>query len=181
MADLTPFEKAFKNRYLKDFNGTKTYLELRPHVTPGTARAEAPRILAKPSVQEAISEELNKRSVKDAHNKQTLLSDAFRIGNLAENDKKLQTALNSVDLRAKINGIYREQETDLTSYTSIMQQIIVNVNSSGSDKDEESRQIDGEIVDEDDTVNNPDNKTVECKGDTVSECAITEKDTVKHL
>jgi hypothetical protein len=148
MADLTPFEKAFKNRYLKDFNGTKTYLELRPHVTPGTARAEAPRILAKPSVQEAISKELDKQRVKSLHTKEYLTLEAHEIKNLAQGEKKYQTALNAVDLKAKINGIYREQETDLTSYTAIMQQIVVNVNEKETEKDVQTIEIKGESENE---------------------------------
>jgi phage terminase small subunit len=120
MADLTPFEKAFKNRYLKDFNATQSYLDVKPHVQYQTAKSEANKLLTRPHLQEAISKELDKGRVKTLHTKEYLTLEAHEIKNLAQSEKKYQTALNAVDLKAKINGIYREQETDLTSYTAIM-------------------------------------------------------------
>lgn len=48
-------EKAFPRAYIENnFNGTKAYLALKPHVKPITATIEASNTLSKPNVQQAL-------------------------------------------------------------------------------------------------------------------------------
>lgn len=50
-------QEGFPAQYIKEgLNGTRAYKALKPSVKLSTARAEAPGILALPSVQKAISE-----------------------------------------------------------------------------------------------------------------------------
>jgi len=49
------FQQSFATEYLKTgLNGTEAYQRLRPHVTRGTARVEAVRILANPNTRQEI-------------------------------------------------------------------------------------------------------------------------------
>lgn len=68
----TFLEQAFPAEYIRQgMNGTRAYLAIKPQVKVETARAEAPLILAKPSVRQAImdmlpSDDVESKVIKDA-------------------------------------------------------------------------------------------------------------------
>lgn len=65
-------QETFPAAYVQHgLNGTRAYKSLKPYVSKDTARAEAPAILALPSVQERIrallpSEEVESKVIRDA-------------------------------------------------------------------------------------------------------------------
>lgn len=101
-------EKAFPFKYIEHgMNGTKALQALRPHIKATTARAEAPLILAKPSVQAALQELLNENKLslgetmkihrrnmiqdEDLSTSQRAVQDVYKISGLMNNNDKGQT------------------------------------------------------------------------------------------
>jgi hypothetical protein len=60
------------------------------------------------------------------------------IRELAVFQKKLQTSLNASVEKAKLSGLYKDQEADLTKHRQTIQSLTINVQSS----DEEGKVID---------------------------------------
>lgn len=51
---LPPIEQRFVLEYIKDFNATRAYLRVKPHVKETTAATEAGKLLGKPEIQAAL-------------------------------------------------------------------------------------------------------------------------------
>ena len=84
----------FAVAYVKNgLNGTKAYRELKPNVSKDTARAEAPAILALPSVQERIRALLPSEEIEASVIRQALTGDIERTINWTERHKYLETSL----------------------------------------------------------------------------------------
>lgn len=112
-------EEAFPVAYVQNgLNGTKAYKQLKPQVTNGTARAEAPAILALPSVQERIrallpSEKVESKVIRDALTAEVLEPMTHRDKHkYLETSLKLKGLLNNNTEKANVQvGIIIERST----------------------------------------------------------------------
>ena len=103
--------EAFPASYVKNgLNGTKAYRELKPHVSKDTARAEAPAILALPSVQERIRALLPSEKIEARVIKQALTGDIQHEINWTERHKYLETSLK---LKGLLNNTQQQGNTNI--------------------------------------------------------------------
>lgn len=76
---LTPNEERFVEEYLIDLNGTQAYMRVFPHVTNGTARVAACRLLADANIADAIAVAKAERSKAVNINAQDALQEIWGI------------------------------------------------------------------------------------------------------
>lgn len=76
---LTPNEERFVEEYLIDLNGTQAYMRVFPHVTVGSARVLACRLLADVNLIEAIAAAKAERSKQANINAQDALQEIWGI------------------------------------------------------------------------------------------------------
>lgn len=127
---LTPTEQAFINEYLKNsFNGTKAYRVIRPAVKETTASVNACRLLRNARVKRALDKALQREDTAIvATDRETLLTEASEIGQEARKDGAYGPALKAVEIRAKLKGLFENQEPEMAGYFSLLQKITFNVN-----------------------------------------------------
>jgi hypothetical protein len=148
---MPDFEEMFVREYTSNgFKGTPAYLKIRPQTNYEVAGVQACRLLKKDRIRELIELEKDKMHVKSLHSKEKLFREMHEVREKALKKNKLQTSLNATVEKAKLAGHYRDQETDLTSYTAIMQQIVVNVNSEKPENEADRVDFPAEIVDNND-------------------------------
>ena len=120
---LTLKEKKFVKMYVSTFNGTEAYQVTHPKANRDTSRAEAPRVLASPSVQSAIIEELEAVGLnneyiatkhKDLLNAQKpVYFDGIKIDETPDHNVQLET-LKHV---AKLKGLVGNDSGNITNNT----------------------------------------------------------------
>lgn len=145
--NLKPIERSFVNTYLSNgFNGTRAYLSIRPRVTYASATVQAANLLGKHSVKQAIEDKQESKYDASVASRGYLIQEAHDIGRKALSRNKHSTALNAVDVKARLNGVYDKGQEDMTNYTTLMQSLVVNVNVSGDKDQNDTPVIDTEIV-----------------------------------
>lgn len=102
----------FVNAYMKNGqNGTQAYLSIHPHAKPDSARAEAPRVLAKPCVQEEIA----RRIAAEGGITRELVTSSLMYALTLANEKKDAAVISSVTMDcAKLAGFLVEKREDVT-------------------------------------------------------------------
>lgn len=132
MTGLTDRQHVFVTEYLVNgFNGRQAYLKACPDVTVDTASVQAGRLLSNELVRNAIDKAKDKQHLKSIASKDNILLEMHEVRTKALNNDKLQTCLNASVEKAKIQGYYQNQDQDLTNYTQILQQLVINVDNSG--------------------------------------------------
>lgn len=125
---LSPVHKAFVAEYIKNgYNATQAYLAVRPGVTYTTAATTGAQYLGNPHIKEAIDRQVDKRINKSVASRDHLIQEAHDILGEARADKHYQTALNAVEVKAKLNRLYDKAEPDTDGYIKLVQMLQVNV------------------------------------------------------
>ena len=125
---LSPLEELFVSEYISNgFNGTQAYLKVKPKVKEAVAAASATRFLKKVNVQNAIDAHLKERKEDSIANRDYLTKEAHEIGTEARKDKNYGSALTAVDLKAKLNQVYKE-DTERGMYANTMKNIFLQIN-----------------------------------------------------
>jgi phage terminase small subunit len=78
-AAAASLEQRFSEEFLVDLNGTKAYRRVRPDVKENSARAEASKLLARPSVQRRIAALRQKLADKTGAKPERLIQEAWNI------------------------------------------------------------------------------------------------------
>ena len=123
------------------FNGTQAYLAVRPDVKEESAASSATRLLKEVSVQNAIAAQLDKGKEDSIASKDYLTKEAHEIGKEARKDKSYGAALTAVDLKAKLNQVYKE-DSERGMYANAMANILLQVNQQININKEKERAID---------------------------------------
>lgn len=134
---LSYTEELFLTEYLKcGGNGTKAYLAVRPNASPRSAAVCANRLLKKPAVIEALQVEVD----KNIASRSQLIQEAHDVKERAKKDGKLQVELNSIDLKGKLAGIYKEPtEDEMEKYNIFIQRYMIKPE---DEKEEKKKTID---------------------------------------
>ena len=126
---LTPTQAAFIPAYIKHgMNGTKALLSIKPHLSVESAQVESSKMLSQPMVQEYMLSKFEQQTEKQLSSRSFLTKQAHDLGILAEAKEEYRTALQAVDIKAKINRVYTEEAPDSEGYKTLIQQIMVNIN-----------------------------------------------------
>ena len=126
MPKLSPLHKAVANEYLNNgFNGQAAYLKHKPHVKVTTARTKAYEIMKRVDVQEHIASIQEKNTATAVSSRDFLILKADRIGNKAEDNDKLDTALKAVDSVAKLAGIYTQENQPMDGYVDLLKTLVI--------------------------------------------------------
>ncbi len=129
MAELKHWVTAFIAEYAKNGgNGTQAYLTVRPKNNPNSAGVEASKLLSQPMVQSALDKEYARGGASRLAATDTLLVEAEEVRLLALKDKKLGNAIQSIDLKAKLNGVYQDTSDKGHGYLNLIKSISVTVN-----------------------------------------------------
>lgn len=122
-------EELFIAEYLKNGqNGTKAYLALRPNGNERSASVSANRLLKKPSVIEAIQKAVDKKFDESIASREYLIDEAHEIGKEARGKGVYGSALNAVELKAKLNRLFDKDEPEMQGYFKLMQYLEININ-----------------------------------------------------
>ncbi len=109
-------------------NGLQAYLTVKPSVTPETAKVEASKLLTQPNVRSALQREYDRVSATSVATRENLITKANTIHAMAIDAKKLGNALQSIDLMAKMNGVYQDTTDKGHGYMQLIKSISVTVN-----------------------------------------------------
>lgn len=125
---LSIAHKAFIAEYIKNgYNATQAYLSIRPEVSYETAATNAGRLLKNAEVIEALETRSNRTLNKAIASREHLISEAHDILEAAKQEKQYSTALNAVDLKAKLNKLYDKSEPETEGYIKLINMLQVNV------------------------------------------------------
>lgn len=125
---LTPVQKAFVGEYIKNgYNATQAYLSIRPEVSYKTAQASASQYLSNPIIKQAVEGATNRTLNKAIATREHLINEAHDILEAAKQEKQYSTALNAVDLKAKLNKLYDKSEPETEGYIKLINMLQVNV------------------------------------------------------
>lgn len=125
---LTPVERQFIKEYLKpsnQFNATQAYLKIKPSVKLQSAMTLASAMLAKSHIKLAIQKYQDTQIANTISSKEYLIKQAHRIGIKAEKADKLNTALSSVEVKAKLNQVYQQDTQGQEDYTNMLAKLVV--------------------------------------------------------
>lgn len=126
MSELKHWHSLFIAELLRNgHNATQAYLTVRPDVTHDTARAEGSTTLALPTVKSALDKEVRKQDALSLATRETLITEAEEIRNEALKTKKLGNALQAVELKGKVAGVFAHARDDTEGYTRLMQRITI--------------------------------------------------------
>ena len=112
-------EKHFAKAYvLNGGNGMKAYQAISQHVTPDTARAEAPGYLAKPSVQSYLLELINKGIPPEYLSKRLKVLSNAKKDHVLPNGKIVEirdnaSSIASIDKILRITGALKDGDTNI--------------------------------------------------------------------
>ena len=148
---LTDKQDMFVREYVVNgYNATQAYLKSTPEAGYNVAAVHAGRLLKNVQVKEAIERYKDKEYVKSIATKENILLEMHEVRTKALSNDKLQTCLNASVEKAKMQGYYQNQDQDLTNYTQILQQLVINVDNSGdkqAEPDKETVTIEAEKAD----------------------------------
>jgi hypothetical protein len=143
---LTPTAHAFIPAFIASgLNGTRAYLKIKPHVSHTTAQVESSKLLSDPMVKDMLAKRFNKQADKSIASRTYLTTEAHEIGIQARDNGQLGTALSAVELKGKLNRIFTDDVPETEGYKTLMQTLIVNVNS----PEVQPKDIPGEVIDND--------------------------------
>jgi phage terminase small subunit len=135
---LSYTEELFVAEYLKDGNGTRAYLAIKPNSSERAAAVSANRLLKKPAVMVALQGEVERKIDVSIASRANLIQEAHDVKERAKKSDKLQVELNSIDLKGKLAGIYKELADDNTGFMTLLQSITINVD----EKEDNQKTID---------------------------------------
>lgn len=90
-------------------NGTNAYLEAFSTDNKDTARAEAPRILAKPSVQDRIKELQKETEKKELITREGLIDEINKLNEQALADGQYSVVMKGIELKGKMIAAFTEK------------------------------------------------------------------------
>lgn len=123
---ILPIHKAIVDNYIANGgNGKQAYLSVRPNAKPNTAAVKACEILKREEVKHYLHQQQNKVSTDSIASREYLIKQAHEIGQEAREAKAYVPALNSVELKAKLNGVLDKDSDSTADYTKIMQTLII--------------------------------------------------------
>jgi hypothetical protein len=132
---LSIAETAFINAYLSNgFNGAKAYMTIRPQTPPEQAKVRASQIITKGHVKQYLQAKIEEQNIQDIASKSTIMKEFQEVREKAIDSNKLSTALNASVEKGKLAGHYRSEESDLTQYQTLINQLTVNINQDKTDK-----------------------------------------------
>lgn len=125
---LSPLEKAVANEYIANgYQGKLAYLTVKPNVKPITAESASSKMLNSPHVKAYITEKQDKHLAKSIASKDYLIKEAHEIGQEARQQGKLNTALNAVEAKGKLNRVYDQDNQGQEGYANLLQTLMVNI------------------------------------------------------
>ena len=129
MAELKHWVAQFVAEYAKNGNnGTQAYLTVRPKNNPNSAGVEASKLLSQPMVQSALDKEYALVGASRLATSEVLTVEAEEVRLLALESKHYGNALQSIDLKAKINGVYQDTTDKGRGYMDLIKSISITVN-----------------------------------------------------
>lgn len=99
-------------------------------MTYKTAQSSSSDYLSNPLIQKEIEREEERRLAKHLANRERLIEEAHELYEECKEEKVYATALNAIDLKAKLNRIYDKETPDLANYQTLIQSLTVNVQDS---------------------------------------------------
>lgn len=123
---LDPAKRKFVNTYLKNgFNGTQAYLAVSPMVSRETAATMANKYLNLPEVQNEIEKVQDREFADSVASREYLIKEAHDIGLEARVEKKLNTALQAVEVKGRLNKVFDKENQDMGGYEDLLRTLVV--------------------------------------------------------
>lgn len=122
---LSNLEKAVADNFIAQGfqDQTLAYQKVRPELRANSAQVRASVVLNRPHVVEYLQEFRPRDVAGKRVTKESLLRDACRITEKAEEKEQLKTALSGVELQGKFIGAFDQSEEDGQAYLSVLQKI----------------------------------------------------------
>jgi len=129
---IKPWHHVFINAYaVEGLSGTQSYMKARPGCNANTAAKQSGVLLAKPMIQDAVNTQT--KQLETTTNQSALTSragivqQAQEIKALALETGKLDTGLKSLDLQARVLGLFVADTPDMNTYVQLIQSLTVNI------------------------------------------------------
>jgi hypothetical protein len=147
MPKLTHLQDTFVKEYVKNgFNATQAYLKAHPGTKLSNASQYGSELIRKPQVHCEIEALKHKGLQSSPHNRENLLKRAYKYEEMAASAHKLHISLNSIDLQAKLNGLYNDI-TDKGQFDQLIQACQININvNQVEDNQDKSQEIEADIT-----------------------------------
>ena len=106
-------------------------MKAKPSVSSGTARTESSKLLQNPDIQQAVQQATKQLETISNQSslitRQSISDRAYQVETLALETGKLDTCLKSMDLQARINGLFTADSPDMNTYVQLIQSLTVNI------------------------------------------------------
>lgn len=138
MAKLTEKQKRFCEEYIKDYNGTQSYIRAGYATTnPNSARVEASKLLTNPNIKHYIGEltdNITKDNIADAKEIREFLTSVLR----GEEEEENAMAINKGDFIQEIEKVKTQVKAkDRLKAADMLSKML------GIDKPEEKKEMEG--------------------------------------
>jgi hypothetical protein len=123
---IDPIHRAIADNYLgQGCTMMQAYLNIKPDVTPGSAKALASKLFKRDDVQAYITDKQDKITVDSIASRTYLIKEAHDIGKEAREAGKLNTALTAVETKGKLNRVYDTDADSPADYTKLIQALVI--------------------------------------------------------